>query len=46
LPALKVLLISGDADAISPKEFGDAVHALEKPFTADKLAAKVAEILG
>jgi len=46
LPALKVLLISGDADAINPKEFGDAVFALEKPFTADKLASKVAEILG
>lgn len=46
LPDLNVLLISGDADAINPKEFGQAVFSLEKPFTADKLASKVAEILG
>lgn len=46
LPEIRMLLISGDADAINPKEFGTAVYSLEKPFTADRLASKVADILG
>lgn len=46
LPNLAVLLISGDVDAINPREFDGDVYAMEKPFTADKLASKVAEIIG
>lgn len=45
LPAMKVLLISGDVDAMSLRDLPNAT-SLEKPFTADRLASKVAEILG
>lgn len=51
LPDLKVLIISGAVDEgqmhgyASDKSLGISA-TLEKPFTADKLASKVAEILG
>ncbi|MCK6549378.1 PAS domain S-box protein [Myxococcota bacterium] len=46
-PELLVLFVSGyTADVITPQGVTDGTHFLEKPFSMDRLARKVREVLG